>query len=108
MRASRCPSRRSSVSPAAIRAPASSRGCNTLNADAGNSVAAEVGRTLVRSGVSQADADKASQALQQRYGESNRDAMRRIFANVPVIYGFSSLAPLGASAGPMLGKYFQS
>jgi hypothetical protein len=34
--------------------------------------------------------------------------MRRIFANVPVIYGFSSLAPLGAVAGPMLGKYFQT
>ena len=83
-------------------------GCNTLNADAGDSVTAEVRRTLVRSGISPSDADQAAQSLQQRYAESNRDAMRRIFANVPVIYGFSSLAPLGAVAGPMLGKYFQS
>ena len=28
--------------------------------------------------------------------------MRRLFAGVPVIYGFSSLAPLGRHAGPML------
>jgi hypothetical protein len=58
--------------------------------------------------VPQAEASRVAQSLQQRYGESNRDAMRRIFANVPVIYGFSSLAPLGAVAGPMLAKYFQS
>ena len=37
-----------------------------------------------------------------RHGETTRDLMRRLFANVPVIYGFSSLAPLGRHAGPML------
>src|SRR5450759_327410 len=68
-------------------------GCNTLNGDAGDSTAAEIARSLVRSGHSRADAEHVSQVLNQRYGESNRDAMRRIFVNVPVIYGFSSLAP---------------
>jgi hypothetical protein len=34
--------------------------------------------------------------------------MRRIFRNVPVIYGFSSKAPLGRYAGPVLDKYFQT
>ncbi|HUR90624.1 MAG TPA: hypothetical protein VMZ74_16185 [Ramlibacter sp.] len=39
---------------------------------------------------------------------SNRDRIRHIFRNVPVIYGFSSKAPLGRFAGPVLDKYFQS
>jgi coenzyme F420-reducing hydrogenase delta subunit len=39
---------------------------------------------------------------------SNRDRIRQIFRNVPVIYGFSSKAPLGRYAGPVLDKYFQS
>ena len=34
--------------------------------------------------------------------------MRQIFKDVPVIYGFSSKAPLGRSAGPVLERYFQS
>ena len=73
-------------------------GCNTLNAEAVKATSAEVARTLVRSGHTRADAERLSQALEERYGESNRDGMRRIFMNVPVIYGFSSLAPLGRTA----------
>jgi hypothetical protein len=46
--------------------------------------------------------------LNERHGESNRDRMRHIFKDVPVIYGFSSKAPLGRTAGPMLDRYFQS
>ena len=34
--------------------------------------------------------------------------MRSIFKDVPVIYGFSSKAPLGPTAGAVLGRYFQS
>ena len=34
--------------------------------------------------------------------------MRRIFMNVPVIYGFSSVAPLGPAAATLLGRYLQS
>lgn len=35
-------------------------------------------------------------------------SMRRIFMNVPVIYGFSSVAPLGPTAATLLGRYLQS
>ena len=83
-------------------------GCHTLNAEAVKATSAEIARTLVRSGHTRADAERLSQALEERYGESNRDGMRRIFMNVPVIYGFSSLAPLGRTAGPILSRYFQS
>jgi hypothetical protein len=34
--------------------------------------------------------------------------MRHIFKDVPVIYGFSSKAPLGRYAGPLLDRYFQA
>ncbi len=34
--------------------------------------------------------------------------MRRLFPGVPVIYGFSSLAPYGRVAGPMLERFFEA
>ena len=34
--------------------------------------------------------------------------MRRIFTDVPVIYGFSSVAPLGPAAATLLGRYLQA
>jgi hypothetical protein len=40
------------------------------------------------------------------YGESGRDRMRRVFAGVPVIYGFSSHAPIGRDAAALLDRYF--
>ncbi len=83
-------------------------GCNTLNADAMRSASAEIVRSLVRTGHSPADAEMLAQMLGERHGESNRDRMRHIFKDVPVIYGFSSKAPLGKSAGPLLERYFQS
>src|SRR6202049_178918 len=83
-------------------------GCNTLNAEAMRSASAEIARSLVRSGHSQVDADRLSRALGERHGESNRDRMRHIFKDVPLIYGFSSKAPLGPTAASMLDRYFQS
>src|SRR4051794_33722722 len=83
-------------------------GCNTLNADAVRSAGAEVGRSLVRAGYSQADSDRLTKLLNERNGDSNRDRMRSIFKDVPVIYGFSSKAPLGASARPVLERYFHA
>ncbi len=83
-------------------------GCNTLNADALKSVSAEAVRSLVRAGHSPADAERLAQVLNQQHGDSNRDRMRQIFKDVPVIYGFSSKAPLGRSAGPLLERYFQA
>ena len=83
-------------------------GCNTLNAEPVKSLSPEVGRSLVRAGHSPADADRLARTLGQRHGESSRDRMRRIFMNVPVIYGFSSVAPLGPAAATLLGRYLQS
>jgi hypothetical protein len=83
-------------------------GCNTLNADALKFMSSEVGRSLVRAGHSPADAKRLAHALDQRHGESSRDRMRRIFMNVPVIYGFSSVAPLGANAATLLGRHLQA
>ena len=83
-------------------------GCNTLNAEALKYTSAETVRSLVRAGHSQADAEQFSRMLNERHGESNRDRMRYIFKDVPVIYGFSSKAPLGPSAASVLDRYFQS
>ncbi len=82
-------------------------GCNTLNASAVKSMSSEVGRSLVRAGHSQSDARRLAHTLDERHGESSRDRMRRIFTNVPVIYGFSSVAPLGPSSATLLARYLQ-
>jgi hypothetical protein len=42
------------------------------------------------------------------HGESGRDRMRRIFGNVPSIYGFSGPAPVGPTAAMLLNRYFDS
>src|SRR6266571_3278743 len=83
-------------------------GCKTLNAEAMQSASAEIARSLVRSGHSPADAERLSRVLNERHGESNRDRMRHIFKDVPLIYGFSSKAPLGPTAASLLDRYFQS
>jgi hypothetical protein len=83
-------------------------GCNTLNPEALKRGTSEIGRSLVRSGYSRADAERLSRALNARHGESSRDRMRLIFKDVPVIYGFSSKSPLGPMAASMLDRHFQS
>ncbi|MEP7182287.1 MAG: hypothetical protein ABI886_08885 [Betaproteobacteria bacterium] len=83
-------------------------GCNTLNPDAVNGTAPEIAHMLARSGHSRVEAERMVRAMTARHGESSRDRMRGIFANVPVIYGFSSVAPLGPTAASILGRYFQS
>jgi hypothetical protein len=42
------------------------------------------------------------------YGESSRTRMRRIFAGVPAIYGFSSSAPVGPTAAMLLNRTFDA
>lgn len=83
-------------------------GCNTLKSAPRHVASAEVVRSLVRSGRSPADAERLSALLSERYGQSNRDRLRHVFKDVPVLYGFSSKAPLGRTAGPLLERYFQS
>jgi hypothetical protein len=83
-------------------------GCNTLDPQAQVSGSAELERSLVRSGHSPRDAERIARALGARHGESSRDRMREIFVDVPAIYGFSSVAPLGPDAAAVLGRYFQA
>lgn len=83
-------------------------GCNTLNADALHSATAEIGRSLLRAGHAPEDVERLTRMLNAQHADSNRDRMRRIFKDVPVIYGFSSKAPLGATAGPLLERWFAS
>ncbi len=83
-------------------------GCNTLNAEAHSSASAEIVRSLVREGHSLKEAERQLRALNAGHGQSNRDRLRHVFKDVPVLYGFSSKAPLGRTAGPLLERYFQT
>lgn len=83
-------------------------GCNTLKSAPRYSAGAEVLRSLVRDGHSPADAEHVAALLSERYGQSNRDRLRHVFSKVPVLYGFSSKAPLGRTAGPLMERYFQT
>ncbi|WP_298825701.1 hypothetical protein [uncultured Piscinibacter sp.] len=83
-------------------------GCNTLQSQPRQVAQGEILRSLERSGHSRADAERVAAQLNARYGQSNRDRLRHVFKDVPVLYGFSSKAPLGRYAGPLLERYFQT
>lgn len=82
-------------------------GCNTLNAEPLQSASGEIGRSLLRAGHSPNEIAALIGRLEARHGESNREVMRHIFKDVPVIYGFSGKAPLGRFAAATLERYFQ-
>lgn len=82
-------------------------GCNTLNAEPTRTPSGEITRSLARAGLGRGDAERATSALGARHGESSRDRMRQIFKDVPAIYGFSSVAPLGPAAGALLNRTLQ-
>ena len=83
-------------------------GCNTLDPSSMRSTSGEIERSLLRSGLSRADAARAARALAARHGDSSRERMRQIFPEVPAIYGFSSVAPYGQVAGPLFAGYLRS
>jgi hypothetical protein len=83
-------------------------GCDTMNPQAQHTISGEVTRSFVREGQSPAEAARLTEVLRAQRGESSRDRMRLVFQDVPVIYGFSSAAPLGPSAASTLSRYFQS
>ena len=83
-------------------------GCNTLNPVPLSSATAEIVRSLVREGHSLKDAEKHLRALNADHGESSRDRIRQVFRNVPVIYGFSAVAPLGPVAASTLDRFFRT
>lgn len=83
-------------------------GCNTLNPHAQHGASGEIARSLVREGRSPVEADRLARLLNSGHGESSRDRMRLVFKDVPVIYGFSSSAPLGPTAASTLSRYFRT
>ncbi|HUQ28112.1 MAG TPA: hypothetical protein VM051_05940, partial [Usitatibacter sp.] len=83
-------------------------GCDTLKPEPVRSAMPEIIRGLVRAGVTGPQAENVARALSEREAESSRGLMRRLFPGVPVIYGFSSLAPYGRVAGPLLERFFES
>ena len=83
-------------------------GCNTLNPEAQAQRSANAVSTLVQGGLPRAEAERLVRSVNARYGESSRDRMRLVFKDVPVIYGFSSVAPLGPTAAGILNRYFQT
>jgi hypothetical protein len=83
-------------------------GCNTLNPAPQSGTSAEIMRSLVREGQRRGDVERRLQEINAGHGESSRERMRQIFKDVPVIYGFSSTAPLGPIAGSTLSRYFRS
>ncbi len=56
------------------------------------------------------DRSSAERVVELRYGAlgpSFRESLRRVFAGVPRIYGFSSVAPRGEITAPMLAHYLR-
>jgi hypothetical protein len=83
-------------------------GCETLNGDTIRSASSDALRSLVHSGRAPTEPELRLHRMAERHGESNREVMRRVFPGVPAIYGFSSVAPLGSTAGPLLSRYFKA
>jgi hypothetical protein len=83
-------------------------GCDTMNPQAQHTVSAEITRSFIRDGRSPAEAARLTNLLKAERGESSRDRMRLVFKDVPVIYGFSSAAPLGPQAAVTLNRHFQA
>jgi hypothetical protein len=77
-------------------------GCNTLNPHPLSDAPAEVLRSLLRAGPSRSKARQTWQSLAGVHAQSRRDRMQLIFAGVPVIYGFTGIAPLGPVAAGVL------
>ena len=83
-------------------------GCNTLNAEPVATGAAGIARGAADPVRARAGDGPATLAASAAHGETSRDRMRRIFSDVPVIYGFSAKAPVGKAAAGILGRYFQT
>jgi hypothetical protein len=83
-------------------------GCDSLKPEPVKSAMPEIVRGLVKAGAGAAQAQAVARAWSEREAESSRARMQRLFTNVPVIYGFSSLAPYGRVAGPMLERFFNN
>lgn len=81
-------------------------GCNTL---AGKTKDARTPqqylRVLLEDGINPVEAERIVSSRYGPFGASFRDRMERVFENVPVIYGFHSIAPSGRNVRSALNNY---
>ncbi|MFN8543259.1 MAG: hypothetical protein U0807_03525 [Candidatus Binatia bacterium] len=83
--------------------------CNTLaTKDEDSRTPDEYLRVLLDHGFDQASAERVVALRYGPLGPSFRESLRRIFAGVPRLYGFSSVAPRGEYTAPMLARYMRA
>ncbi len=84
-------------------------GCNTL-AEKGKDrrTQAEYAQVLLEHGFERTAAETIAETRYGAAGATFKDRMRRVFSNVPHIYGFNSVSPSGAHVKPALDNYFAS
>lgn len=83
--------------------------CNTLaTKDEDNRTPAEYLGVLMSHGFDRASAERVVQFRYGALGQTFRETLRRIFMDVPRLYGFSSVAPTGEYTAPLLERYFRA
>jgi hypothetical protein len=83
-------------------------GCNTLaSKDKDHRTPEQYLRVLLDDEIPPAEAARIVEARYGAAGDSYLDRMRRVFQDVPRVYGFDSVGPAGKTARPFLERYFQ-
>lgn len=83
--------------------------CNTLaTKDEDQRSPAQYLQVLMVHGFDRVSAERVVQLRYGPLGPSFRETLRRIFKDVPRIYGFSSVSPIGDYTAPLLERYFRS
>jgi hypothetical protein len=83
--------------------------CNTLaTKDEDSRTPEEYLNVLLDHGFDRSSAERVVELRYGPLGPSFRESLRRVFAGVPRIYGFSSVAPRGMYSAPMLSNYFKT
>ncbi|OFZ55920.1 MAG: hypothetical protein A2428_01980 [Bdellovibrionales bacterium RIFOXYC1_FULL_54_43] len=84
-------------------------GCNTLAEKEKDSRTPEQYlRVLLDDGIPRSTAERVVEARYGVFSTSFKSSMRRVFAGVPHLYGFSSIGPSGNSVKGFLSSYFKS
>jgi hypothetical protein len=82
--------------------------CNTLaTKDEDSRTPADYLRVLLDHGFDRPAAERVVELRYGLLGQSFRESLRRVFAGVPRIYGFSSVAPRAEYTAPMLARYLR-
>jgi hypothetical protein len=83
--------------------------CNTLaTKDQDRRTPADYLDVLLAHGFDRATAERVVAMRYGPLGPSFRESLRRIFKDVPRLYGFSSVAPSGPYTAPLLHRYFRA